>query len=106
MNAKVKLCRTDAVHQGSPVGIDVTGLPPLAVYSVDGEYFVTSNICTHGQATLTDGYQEGATIECPFHGGAFDVRTGAAIAHPCRVAIQTFAVHLEDGWVTIEQQTE
>lgn len=78
-------------------------MPALAVYNVDGELFVTDNMCTHGNAMLTDGYQDGGIIECPFHGGSFDIATGAAKAFPCQVPIKTYAVTINDGWVCIDQ---
>src|SRR3546814_20264022 len=63
---------------------------------------VTANTCTHGNAQLTDGYQDGATIECPYHGGAFDIPSGAATTYPCQIPLKTYEVTIEDGWVTID----
>lgn len=102
-----RLCRVDEVNPGEPVPVTVEGLPPLAVYEVDGSYFVTDNTCTHGRAELTDGLQEGATIECPFHGGTFDIITGAAKTFPCTSPLRTYPARLEDGWiVTDRNQTD
>nr|WP_237233513.1 non-heme iron oxygenase ferredoxin subunit [Sphingopyxis granuli] len=67
----------------------------LAVYNVDGDFFVTSNLCTHGVATLTEGWLEDHTIECPQHGGCFDVRTGEATHFPCEKPLQTYKVTRE-----------
>ncbi len=64
---------------------------------VDGEYFATADLCTHGQASLSDGYLDGELIECPLHQGTFNVKTGAAVDAPCSVAVRTFPVKLEDG---------
>ena len=102
MEALTKLCKVQDVQQGAPVSVIAEGFPPLAVYSVDGEIFVTGNVCTHGNALLTEGYQDGDTIECPFHGGAFDVRTGAATRFPCQEPIPTYKAVVQDGWVCIQ----
>lgn len=99
---RIRLCKTEDAADGEPVAIPPGPYPPLAVYNVDGSYYVTDNTCTHGSALLTDGYQDGSTIECPYHGGAFDIPTGAATVYPCQVALRTYAVTIEDGWVTIE----
>ena len=48
----------------------------LALYHVGDAWFCTDNICTHAFALLTDGWLEGHVIECPLHGGQFDIRTG------------------------------
>lgn len=103
MDSKIRLCQTTDVNEGEPFAIYIESLPALAVYNVDGEYFVTDNTCTHGNATLSDGYQEDGIIECPFHGGAFDIATGEVTAFPCQIALKTYAVTIEDGWVLIDQ---
>lgn len=101
MTELVRLCRIEEVKDGEPFAVHIMGLPPFAVYEVDGAYFVTDNVCTHGNAMLTDGYQEGGTIECPFHGGAFDIRTGAATVFPCQIPLKTYQVSVDDGWIAI-----
>lgn len=75
------------------LAIDSPELPPLAAFNVDGEICVTSNICTHNTAILTDGYFEDDIIECPLHGGCFNVRTGEPEAFPCEVPLTTYTVH-------------
>ncbi len=99
---RIRLCGIEEPKDGEPVAIAPGAYPPLAVYNVDGDYFVTDNTCTHGSALLTDGYQDGATIECPYHGGAFDIPSGAATTYPCQIALKTYPVTLEDGWITID----
>jgi ethylbenzene dioxygenase ferredoxin subunit len=103
MSNKLRLCEAAGVKDGEPVGIFLEGMPALAVYNVDGEIFVTDNLCTHGNAMLTDGYQDGDIIECPFHGGSFDIKSGAAKAFPCQVAIATYPVEIDGGWVCIDK---
>lgn len=74
----------------------------FAVYNVDGEFFVTDDMCTHGPGSLSDGYLEDDVIECNFHGGQFNVRTGDAVGPPCMVPVKTYKAHLEDGFVFVE----
>lgn len=102
MADKLRLCEVSQVKEGEPVGVYLDNMPALAVYVVDGAIFVTDNLCTHGNAMLTDGYQDGGIIECPFHGGSFVIATGAVKAFPCQVPLKTYAVTIEDGWVTID----
>lgn len=75
----------------------VVGGTKIALYAVDGEYFATADLCTHGAASLADGYLDGELIECPLHQGTFNVKTGAAVGAPCTLAVKTFPVKLEDG---------
>jgi naphthalene 1,2-dioxygenase system ferredoxin subunit len=74
----------------------------LAVYGVDGEVFVTDNICTHGHARLCDGFLEGHEIECPLHQGRFDIRNGKAMCEPLTEDVQTFPVRIEGGEVFVK----
>lgn len=101
MSNLVTVCQIDEVQEEEPIAITLENFPPLAVYSYDGEYFVTDNLCTHGMANLTDGYQDGDQIECPFHGGAFSIKTGEPTAAPCQLAIKTYPVSLVDGAICI-----
>lgn len=55
---------------------------------------------------LTDGYQEGEIIECPVHGGRFDIRTGAPNAFPSQIAIATYSAVIEDSHIAIESPSE
>jgi nitrite reductase/ring-hydroxylating ferredoxin subunit len=75
----------------------VVGGTKIALYAVDGEYYATADLCTHGAASLADGYLDGELIECPLHQGTFNVKTGAAVGAPCTVAVRTYPVKLQDG---------
>lgn len=101
MGTLTRLCRVEQVKEGEPVEVNVAGFPSLAVYNVAGSIFVTDNVCTHGSALLTEGYQDATTIECAFHGGAFDIRTGAPTALPCQVPLRTYPVQIDDGWISV-----
>ncbi|MEN5362725.1 non-heme iron oxygenase ferredoxin subunit [Brevundimonas intermedia] len=75
----------------------IVGGTKIALYAVDGDYYATADLCTHGQASLADGYLDGDLIECPLHQGTFNVKTGAAVGAPCTVAVRTYPVKLENG---------
>ncbi len=98
----IKVCQLDEIPAGEMLPIEVDELPPVALYNVDGELFATSNICTHNIAILTDGYLEGDTVECPLHGGCFNVRTGEPTHFPCEEPLETFEVEVSDGAVFIK----
>lgn len=74
----------------------------LAVYNIDGEFYVTDDTCSHGEASLSeDGVLEGNEVECTWHFGRFDVRTGEACAMPCTHPLRTWKVELRDGGVWV-----
>jgi nitrite reductase/ring-hydroxylating ferredoxin subunit len=92
-----RLCRVDEMPEGEVRRFKPDGRPPLALFNVGGEFFVTDDVCTHGMASLAEGFVEDGIVECPWHGGAFDVRPGAAVRHPCVVALRCYAVEVRDG---------
>ncbi len=91
----IRLCAAADVPPGAARKCVVAGHPPLAVFNVAGEFFVTEDTCTHGMASLGEGELDGDVIECPWHAGAFNVRTGEPVTAPCTVAIKTFPVVLQ-----------
>jgi ethylbenzene dioxygenase ferredoxin subunit len=92
------------VHPGQMLRFDISGLPPLAAFNIDGEIYCTSNVCTHNFAILTDGFFEADVVECPLHGGLFNVRTGAALQFPCEKSLRTYPVTAlgEDLYIDVE----
>ena len=90
----------DDIPPDDVIGVQVGGRD-IALYRVDGEVFATDNLCSHGQARLCDGFLLGHEIECPFHQGRFDVRTGQATCLPATEAIRSFPVKIEAGRVCV-----
>jgi nitrite reductase/ring-hydroxylating ferredoxin subunit len=43
-------------------------------------------------------------IECNFHNGQFNIRTGAVVSPPCMVPIKTYKAAVENGRVLIEAE--
>jgi nitrite reductase/ring-hydroxylating ferredoxin subunit len=100
-STRVELCKLADVEVGGTRKVE-TGDLVLAVYNVDGEIFVTDDNCTHGPGSLSEGYLEDDIIECNFHGGQFNVRTGEVAGPPCMEPVKTYKVTVEDGTVYID----
>lgn len=82
---------------------ELPGGHKVAIYNVDGDFYVTDDLCTHGQSSLSDeGMLDGKIVECSWHFGAFDVTTGEAVQMPCRDALRTWEVTVEDGGVYVD----
>ena len=101
MPSRIELCKTDDVSVGEARKVETEGLV-LAVYNVDGEFYVTDDACTHGPGSLSEGYIEGDVVECNFHNGAFNIRTGEVVLPPCMVPIKTYKTVVEGDTVYIE----
>ncbi len=79
---------------------------PIAVFNVDGELFAIDDTCTHQDASLADGWLEGATIECPLHASCFDLRTGLVSGPPAKTPVRTHGVVVEDDGLVYVRVTE
>jgi nitrite reductase/ring-hydroxylating ferredoxin subunit len=101
MSTRIELCSTDEVATGAAIKVE-TGDLILAVYNLDGEFYVTDDTCTHGPGSLSEGYVEDDIVECNFHGGQFNIKTGEVAAPPCMVPIKTYPARVENGKVVIE----
>jgi nitrite reductase/ring-hydroxylating ferredoxin subunit len=67
---------------------------PVCLINLEGEFFALNDCCTHEEASLSDGEIVGDEIECPLHGGAFEIRTGQPVAFPVVVPAQTYRVRV------------
>ena len=101
MPNRIDLCSAAEVAPGTALKVE-TGELALAVFNVGGEFFVTDDLCTHGPGSLSEGYIEGDVVECNFHNGQFNIKTGAVVGPPCMVPVKTYKTMVEDGRVVIE----
>jgi 3-phenylpropionate/trans-cinnamate dioxygenase ferredoxin subunit len=96
----VVACSETSLEEGAPFAFRVNS-DDLAVCRVGDELFAFANVCTHQEALLSDGYVEDGCIECPLHGGRFDLRTGAAQGSPVSIPIKIYEARLERGQVLV-----
>jgi nitrite reductase/ring-hydroxylating ferredoxin subunit len=81
-------------------GLDVDG-HRIGLFKVDEDIYAMDDICTHGNALLSDGEMDGHGIECPLHAGLFDVRDGRAMCAPLTRDARCHAVKVEAGVVYV-----
>jgi nitrite reductase/ring-hydroxylating ferredoxin subunit len=101
MPNKIELCSISDVAPGAALRVEQDDLI-LAVFNVGGEFFVTDDACTHGPGSLSEGYIEDDIVECNFHNGQFNIKTGEVVSPPCMVPVKTYRTFVEDGKVFIE----
>jgi nitrite reductase/ring-hydroxylating ferredoxin subunit len=97
----VRICAQSEIAPESAKAYEV-GDRRLAVFNVEGKFYVTDDECTHASASLAEGMLEGDVIECCLHFGAFDVKTGAVKAPPCSIALRTYKVLLQGDDVYVD----
>lgn len=64
-------------------------------------YVAFDDYCTHRGGSLAGGMMICGTVQCPWHGSQFDVKTGAVKAGPAKDPIRTYEVREEGGKVYV-----
>ena len=95
--------RTGDLAPGQMTYVEV-GEDPVCLINLDGEFFALCDICTHQDASLSDGEIVGDEIECPLHGGAFDIRTGAPASMPVVTPVETYRVRVRGDLVEVAKR--
>jgi nitrite reductase/ring-hydroxylating ferredoxin subunit len=98
---RVELCKSDEVAAGTALRVEAAGVT-VAVFNIDGAFYVTDDACTHGPGSLSEGYIDGDVVECNFHNGQFDIRTGEVVSPPCMIPVKTYPAVVEGGAVFID----
>ena len=88
---------------GKPQKISL-GDKDVCVARIGNEVFAVADICTHSEASLSEGDISNYKIECWLHGAEFDLRTGEALTPPAIEALETFEVRRDGDTVTISQK--
>jgi nitrite reductase/ring-hydroxylating ferredoxin subunit len=97
---RIELCNSADVAVGTALKVETEGLA-VAVFNLDGEFYVIDDQCTHGPGSLSEGYIDGDIVECDFHNGAFNIKTGEVAAPPCMIPVRTYRSRVEGGKVCI-----
>ena len=74
---------------------------PVIVTRVDGALVACAGVCPHEDVGLVDGELEGASIICPGHGYAFDLRTGRC-KHDPGLELRRYPITLVDDDVFVD----
>lgn len=90
----------DDFLDGEPKAV-VAGNRPVAVFRIGDEIFALHDLCTHGNARLSDGFVEDGCVECPLHQGRFDIRTGAPRCAPPTEPVRRYPIRVVGGQVEI-----
>jgi nitrite reductase/ring-hydroxylating ferredoxin subunit len=101
----IRLIDTSQIPSGEGRAVRIDGLERIAVFNVEGQFFVTQDACSHAKASLTKGWLEGFEVCCPVHDGRFDLRTGAPLCFPATEPIKTFPSEVRSGavWADLSQ---
>jgi nitrite reductase/ring-hydroxylating ferredoxin subunit len=97
----VKVGKTSDIEPGQARLVEVKG-KRIAVFNVDGQFFVLDNTCTHRGGPLAEGKISGHEVTCPWHGATFDIRSGEVVGPPARQAVTRYSVRVTGPDLEVE----
>lgn len=73
----------------------------LVLARTEEGYVAFDDHCTHKGGSLASGMMICGTVQCPWHGSQFDVKSGSVKAGPAEKGISTYEVTERDGAVLL-----
>jgi nitrite reductase (NADH) small subunit len=73
----------------------------ICIANVNGAFSAMDNVCLHRGGPLGQGMIEGGKVVCPWHGWAYDPKTGAADQNP-NAKVAVYPLKIDSGDVLIE----
>lgn len=90
------------VTPGTVRVIEIDGRSLCLGQTEDGEWGAIDNICTHDGGTLGEGELDDNAVECPRHGGRFDLFTGRVLALPPVRPVTAYRTMVEGDEVRVD----
>jgi 3-phenylpropionate/trans-cinnamate dioxygenase ferredoxin subunit len=91
----------DSIIEGKPIKLSKGG-KEICVARVGNEVFAIEDNCSHQDAALSEGEQDGYKIECWLHGAEFDLRNGQVLTPPAVQPVKTYPVTVDGNNVVVE----
>ena len=98
-----RVLQANELRDGELIPVEINGRPVVLVRHA-GDFYAVQNNCSHKDFPLSEaGFDpRDQVLVCAWHGGCFDLRTGAAVVPPATEPVETFPVRVSaDGWVEI-----
>jgi nitrite reductase (NADH) small subunit len=96
MSDFVRICSSSQIPaEGDVAEFTVQG-GALCVAHINGVISVIDGVCPHEGGPLGEGIVEDGRVVCPWHGYAFDVRSGACVNDP-ELKAEIFEAKVEGG---------
>jgi nitrite reductase/ring-hydroxylating ferredoxin subunit len=105
MSDWVKVADAGDVAEGEMKSYAVAGRT-AAVANVEGDLQAFDDTCTHQGCSLSEGELDGTIVECPCHGGQYDILTGEVIDGPPPEPVDVYDVAEEEGEIRIRVRAE
>jgi len=95
----VTVATVNEISPGTGKTVDVNGTW-IALFNVGGTFYAVDNTCPHAGGPLGEGRLTGDTVDCPWHGWRFDVKTGERVGNP-NFTVACCHVRVVDGQIQV-----
>jgi 3-phenylpropionate/trans-cinnamate dioxygenase ferredoxin subunit len=75
---------------------------PIAIFRLLDGFYAIEDVCSHEEASLSEGEIENDQVECPRHGAKFAIKTGKNLTLPAVLPVKSFSVKVENGDILVE----
>ena len=96
-----KVATVGDIQPGTGKLVEVGGRK-IALFNLGDTYYGIDDTCPHRGGPLSEGPIEGESVTCPWHGSAFNVKTGAVEAPPARVGVATCKLRIQGSDIEVE----
>jgi 3-phenylpropionate/trans-cinnamate dioxygenase ferredoxin subunit len=90
-----------SLQDRKPIKVTIDG-EDICLTRVGDQVFAIGDLCTHSDASLSEGDVTDFKIECWLHGAEFDLRTGEALTLPANIPAKTYPVTVVNDVVEIK----
>lgn len=91
---------SDALEEGQSAEILHAG-NVIAIFRHEGALYAIDGICMHQGGPLARGKLANGTVQCPWHGWMYELRTGNN-AVTCQSMLRTYPIQENDGKIEID----
>jgi nitrite reductase/ring-hydroxylating ferredoxin subunit len=100
---RVRVSTVDELEPGMATRVTVNGTA-VAVFNIEGSFYAIGDTCTHEEASLSDGFIDEDTVECPKHGAVFHIPTGEVRTLPATRNEPVFRTVVDGNELFVEDQ--
>ena len=100
----VKVAQVSEIRPGEMIAVEVDN-EQVVLVNVAGSIHAIDDTCSHAYASLSEGDLNGEEVECPLHGGSFNVTTGIPVNPPVSEPIRVYRVQIDGDDILVAPPT-
>ena len=90
MSRFVGVANTGDIPPGEVAVVEAEGRSLCVGHCEDGTWGAIDNVCTHDGGVLGEGELDDNAVECPRHGGRFDLFSGRVLSLPPVIPVRAY----------------